>query len=114
MLSRSQNLFPFWKESVSSGEDNMQNELLSLGLYVDPDTGHLFYTNEFKPLNLNFELIFIRHGETFGNCGQCLPTGEIDRDMVEKGIKNRDKRIYQGNVDGEINQLTEYGKLQAS
>ena len=73
----------------------------------------MYYDHEFKPIKLSIELIIIRHGETYGNCGQSTIEGEIDYELVNLGIKNREKRIYQGDVNKEINQLTQLGKQQA-
>ncbi|MCS5709853.1 histidine phosphatase family protein [Candidatus Berkiella aquae] len=84
-----------------------------LGLLVDAARGHLRYAKHFTPFHLNFELVFIRHGETFGNCGQISSFGTIDKEMVATNIKNYAHRIYQGDVDEQINQLTELGKQQA-
>jgi broad specificity phosphatase PhoE len=83
------------------------------GIIVDPETGHFFYDHEFQPLKLNFELLFVRHGETYGNCGQSTSDGRIDEQLVMQGIKNKNYRIFQGNVDTAINQLTQTGQQQA-
>ncbi len=91
----------------------LQKKLQFLGIKLDTEDGHLFYEKSVTPLKLNFELIFVRHGETFGNCGQVTYEGKIDHDMVKSNRKNRENRIFQGYVDTEINQLTEYGKQQA-
>lgn len=88
-------------------------KLKSRGIEIDLKTGHLLYAKEFKPLILNYELVFIRHGETYGNCGQITAFGKIDQEAVKKGLKNPQNRIFQGDVDEEINQLTELGKSQA-
>ncbi|HRE31355.1 MAG TPA: phosphoglycerate mutase family protein, partial [Candidatus Berkiella sp.] len=84
-----------------------------LGFMVDAATGHLRYAKHFIPFQVNYELVFIRHGETFGNCGQICKNGTIDKEMVTSNIKNDAHRIYQGNVDEQINQLTKLGKQQA-
>jgi broad specificity phosphatase PhoE len=57
--------------------------------------------------------VFIRHGETYGNCGQSTADGKIDIAQIKSNIKNSDLRIFQGDVDTEINQLTLLGKHQA-
>lgn len=88
-------------------------KLHSLGINVDRQTGHLSYSDKFIPLTLSCKLVFIRHGETYGNCGQATVDGKIDKLSVQNGFKNKDKRIFQGDVDTEINQLTENGKTQA-
>jgi broad specificity phosphatase PhoE len=92
---------------------NIPRKLLDLGIEVDSKTGHLFYSSTFKPLELNFELVFVRHGETFGNCGQSTAEGKIDHDLVNSHTKNSANRIFQGDVDKDINQLTATGKDQA-
>lgn len=84
-----------------------------LGICADPKTGHLFYHADFRPLILRFNLIYVRHGETYGNCGQCTANGKIDHEMVRHDKRNREQRIFQGQVDTEINQLTSLGKIQA-
>jgi broad specificity phosphatase PhoE len=87
--------------------------LQALGIELNVKTGHLAYSRNFQPLKLNFELVFVRHGETYGNCGQSTAKGRIDSRLVKSKIKNTEQRIFQGNVDTEINQLTEVGRLQA-
>lgn len=96
--------------------DACDNDLgeLPLRVCVDKQTGHLSYGDDFQSLALTFELVFVRHGETYGNCGQCTKEGTVDPALVKKGVKNTEKRIFQGCVDTEINQLTALGKLQAS
>ena len=90
-----------------------QKEMQDIGITLDITTGHIFYNEKFQAFPLNCELIFVRHGETYGNCGQGKANGAIDYALVKANIKHKAKRIYQGNVDTEINQLTEYGKQQA-
>ncbi|OGV42134.1 MAG: hypothetical protein A3F46_07040 [Legionellales bacterium RIFCSPHIGHO2_12_FULL_42_9] len=90
-----------------------QDKLKTLGINLDTQTGHLSYDEKFTPLSLPFELVFVRHGETYGNCGQVTATGKIDHALVGAGIKNKENRIFQGDVDQEINQLTAYGEQQA-
>jgi len=96
-------------------QDNieLQKKLRALGIQLDIETGHLFYSEHFQPLSIHFNLIFVRHGETYGNCGQTTATGQIDLELVRSGIKDKEKCIYQGDVDTDINQLTEHGKQQA-
>lgn len=101
------------KNGQPGNEFELQNELLNLGIKLDIETGHLFYNDQFKSLPVSFNLVFVRHGETYGNCGQVTAMGKIDDALVKAGIKDKEKRIYQGDVDTEINQLTEYGKQQA-
>lgn len=91
----------------------LRNNLQNIGIELDIQSGHLFYGKNFTPIILNYELVFIRHGETFGNCGQSTNTGSINFELVNAGLKNNDNRIFQGNVDTAINQLTTYGKQQA-
>lgn len=91
----------------------MQEKLHQLGIALDVQTGHLFYDCLFKPKPYTFQLMFVRHGETYGNCGQSTISGEINHELVQLGIKDKQKRIYQGFVDTEINQLTQVGQEQA-
>jgi len=90
-----------------------QEELKKIGIKLDVHTGHLFYDRDFKAPSLNFELVFVRHGETYGNCGQGTSNGNVDYNLVNKNLKDVHKRIFQGDVDNDINQLTEYGRQQA-
>jgi len=104
----------FSKTTENYTDIALQEKLSALGIRLDIESGHLFYRPaEFKPLSLNFELIFVRHGETYGNCGQSLANGDIDHESVTAGVKDKNKRIYQGDVDTEINQLTNDGRQQA-
>lgn len=91
----------------------IQKKLNQLGIVLETDTGHIFYAPNFKPMELNVELILIRHGETFGNCGQTTQQGDIHDELVKTEVKDAAKRVYQGNVDKAINQLTQLGKRQA-
>ncbi len=91
----------------------LNNALKAMGINVDLITGHLFYTSHFKLIPLDFELVFVRHGETYGNAGLATTDGTIDVEAVRLNRKNHENRIFQGNVDTPINQLTEYGKMQA-
>ena len=106
--------FSLWNEDHLNDEIEIKNKLLKLGIDVDSQSGHLSYTIPFQPLLLNFDLVFIRHGETYGNCGQSSKIGKIDYELVENAIKDSEQRIYQGNVDSEINQLTDAGLKQAT
>lgn len=103
--------YAFWKPEIN----HLQDKLKELGILLDPATGHVLYQADFQPLDLNnAEVVFVRHGETYGNCGQSTAEGKIDNNLVSLGIKDKEhKRIFQGNVDEEINQLTEHGKKQA-
>lgn len=101
------------KRVMENSIDKLTEMLLSFGIELNPENGHLTYASDFKPIILNYELIFVRHGETFGNCGQVNASGSIDFHMVNERIKNHGNRIFQGNVDSEINQLTEHGVQQA-
>lgn len=91
-----------------------KDQLARLGIDLDVNSGQLSYARSFTSLRLEFELLFIRHGETYGNCGQVTANGTIDIELVRKGIKSIENRIYQGNVDSQINQLTKFGRQQAS
>lgn len=91
----------------------LKQQLATYGIDLDTNTGHLSYGQTFKPLQVDYDLLFVRHGETYGNCGFATADGKIDIELVATGKKDKDKRIYQGNVDTEINQLTELGKKQA-
>jgi broad specificity phosphatase PhoE len=91
----------------------IRRQLHRIGIELNIDTGHLFYSRSFKPFNFDFELVFVRHGETYGNCGQSTKTGKIDTKLVSVDAKDREKRIFQGDIDTEINQLTAHGKQQA-
>ncbi len=102
----------FWHKKSGNSMNNLQKNLMALGIALEPKTGHLFYANNFKPMELEFELVFVRHGETYGNCGQSTTTGEVDYSLVTSEKEGHEKRIYQGNYT-EINQLTELGKQQA-
>jgi len=93
--------------------DHIKQKIESFGITVDSTTGHLFYTKKYSPMEINYELVLIRHGETYGNCGQITADGKIDVDAVKSNVKDSSKRIFQGDVDEEINQLTENGKYQA-
>lgn len=92
---------------------NIRKCLDDIGIQLDIKSGHIFYKKNYKPLSINFDLVFVRHGETYGNCGQSTQAGKIDYQLVEAGVKDHQKRIFQGNVDSEINQLTKFGKEQA-
>src|SRR5688500_10626627 len=91
----------------------IKNKLKMLGLELDITSGHIFYASNYTPLALNFDLIYIRHGETYGNCGQVLDNGKLDNEAIQANIKDHNKRIFQGCMDSEINQLTAFGKKQA-
>lgn len=108
----SQSPFCMWKHSPHNLEE-LQLMLHHLGIRVCKEKGHLYYADHFNPINVKYDLVFVRHGETFGNCGQTTSTGSIDYELVELDQRDTDKRIYQGDVDADINQLTEQGKKQA-
>lgn len=97
----------------NSNMNNIRQELFASGLIVNAENGQLRYTNNFQALKLDYDLVFVRHGETFGNCGQVTSAGTIDYDMVVANSRDHEQRIFQGNVDTEINQLTANGKKQA-
>lgn len=92
---------------------NIKSKLLKLGIKLEAESGHIYYLENYKPVQLDYDLVFIRHGETYGNCGQVTELGEIDVEMVKSGKKDKEKRIFQGDVDDLVNQLTEVGMLQA-
>lgn len=100
-------------KSYSKDDIEHHNYLQSLGIILNVQTGHLFYSHSFASMKLKLNLIFVRHGATYGNCGQSTEDGKIDHSLVNSGIKNNDQRIFQGDVDTEINQLTSLGKRQA-
>jgi broad specificity phosphatase PhoE len=102
-----------FNQHISETDIKHHEKLRALGIVLDVTTGHLFYSKHFQPLKLNFELVFVRHGETYGNCGQSTASGAIDLSLVSSDTKNPDQRIFQGDVDTEINQLTTLGKSQA-
>lgn len=91
---------------------NISKKLFEIGISTD-EKGHIRYAKHFKSLELRFDLVFVRHGETYGNCGQATSDGKIDKSYVMANNKAYDRRIFQGNVDTEINMLTDYGKQQA-
>ncbi len=99
---------------MTTSVDTQKNKLSSLGIILDIPTGHLFYDIDFRPLKLSYDLLFVRHGETFGNCGQITKEGKIDKNLVDLNLKNSEHRIFQGRVDEEINQLTTLGIWQAN
>lgn len=103
----------FLKTRKDPAKVELQRKLFIHGIKLDIENGHLSYMPEFKPINTSFQLVFVRHGQTYGNCGQSTCHGTIDQDLMELGLKDDEKRIFQGNVDSEINQLTEFGKAQA-
>lgn len=92
---------------------NLKAEMNRLGIDLDVQTGHISYKDNFIPIELYYDLVFIRHGETYGNCGQSSEDGSINYFAVEHKIKDVGKRIFQGFVDETINQLTQEGKDQA-
>lgn len=87
--------------------------LKSLGIILNEQSGQLYYANDYQPISYHFELIFIRHGETYGNCGQSTANGTLDHRLISMNIKDGSKRIFQGDVDSDINQLTDKGKQQS-
>ncbi len=93
-----------------SGE-SMKDKMLRIGIVLNEENGHIKYDDSFVPFNL--DLVLVRHGETPGNCGQSTPDGQLDSELVKSNIKDKKKRIYQGNVDEEINKLSDTGIQQA-
>lgn len=87
--------------------------LKNIGIRVNTHSGNIFYTSNFEPMPLDFELVFVRHGETFGNAGLITQDGSLDDNALRLNKKNHENRVFQGNVDTSINQLTEFGKQQA-
>ena len=67
----------------------------------------------FSPINLEYDLVFIRHGETFGNCRQVNQKAAIKIEAVKANNKDYEKRLYHGCVDELIKQLLKSGKEQA-
>lgn len=109
---RYKNLFTTESNIIMNGI-SLKNQLNHLGIDLNIETGHLQYKKEYLPLQLDFELIFVRHGETFGNCGQVTAEGKIDEKWVLSGKKDSNRRVFQGDIDKDINQLTALGKSQA-
>lgn len=85
-----------------------------VGININFDTGQLSYKETFNAPSLACELCIVRHGETYGNAGFSTEKGDIDHEAVRLGNRSLDRRIFQGNVDAPINQLTERGKAQAA
>lgn len=63
-----------------------------LGVELNVDSGRIRYKDSFKPLDLQVEICYIRHGKTEGNT---------------------EPRVYQGMVDYPSNQLNRIGEEQA-
>src|SRR5437868_10798574 len=102
-----------WGKKMSLNAVQMKNQLQALGIVLDINSGNILYAKDFAPLRLNCDIVFVRHGVTFGNCGQSTVNGTINYNAVKSSIKDNEKRIYQGNVDTEINQLSAEGIKQA-
>lgn len=113
MLKNSLSTANFFKSPEKLDVLQIQQALLTLGIRLDIETGHLFYQENFKPPHFNFDLIFVRHGETYGNAGQSDRHGNIHLERAKANIKCADKCIYQGDVDTEINKLNSTGTAQA-
>jgi broad specificity phosphatase PhoE len=92
---------------------DLQKALKRFSMTLDHETGHLFYDTDFTPLKISSEVVIVRHGETYGNCGQSTKTGDIHHELVRQYQKDKNNRIFQGNIDKEVNQLTQIGKQQA-
>lgn len=71
----------------------LQASLADLGIGLDLETGHLSYNSDFEKLDLPYNLMFVRHGQTHANI---------------------EPRHFQGQVNEWKNQLTDFGKDQAS
>eukprot|EP01056_Protomagalhaensia_sp_Gyna25_P002151 Protomagalhaensia_sp_Gyna_25__2150@NODE_2169_length_1247_cov_1010_086093_g1792_i0_p1_GENE_NODE_2169_length_1247_cov_1010_086093_g1792_i0NODE_2169_length_1247_cov_1010_086093_g1792_i0_p1_ORF_typecomplete_len321_score81_95His_Phos_1/PF00300_22/6_1e03His_Phos_1/PF00300_22/9_6e22Lipase_3/PF01764_25/0_048_NODE_2169_length_1247_cov_1010_086093_g1792_i01751137 len=73
-------------------KDRMTNGLRALGLELCFETCHVRYCSDFKPMDLDYDLCYVRHGKTEGNT---------------------EPRIFQGFCDYWENQLNATGKQQA-
>lgn len=83
----------FYEENLPSFDpDKIQAMLGQFGLKMNFGTFHVEYKSDFKPLELNYDICYIRHGKTEGNT---------------------EPRIFQGFCDYWENQLNETGKQQA-
>ena len=105
--------FTIFNDYLSKSDIKHHKYLQKLGIVLNVKTGHLVYGKNFEHIKLDLELAFVRHGETLGNCGQSTADGKVDISLVKSNIKNSELRIFQGDVDTEINQLTTLGKQQA-
>eukprot|EP01053_Blabericola_migrator_P008273 Blabericola_migrator_1__8272@NODE_4292_length_1238_cov_1413_175064_g2652_i0_p1_GENE_NODE_4292_length_1238_cov_1413_175064_g2652_i0NODE_4292_length_1238_cov_1413_175064_g2652_i0_p1_ORF_typecomplete_len316_score64_42His_Phos_1/PF00300_22/6_7e03His_Phos_1/PF00300_22/6_7e23DUF2228/PF10228_9/0_11DUF2228/PF10228_9/1_4e03Lipase_3/PF01764_25/0_18Hydrolase_4/PF12146_8/4e03Hydrolase_4/PF12146_8/0_29Chlorophyllase2/PF12740_7/0_2PGAP1/PF07819_13/3_9e03PGAP1/PF07819_13/0_39PAFAH_p_II/PF03403_13/0_26_NODE_429 len=74
-------------------KDKMTEALRKLGLVLNFDTCHVSYAPEFQPIQLDYDLCYVRHGKTEGNT---------------------EPRIFQGFCDYWENQLNATGKQQAT
>eukprot|EP00918_Siedleckia_nematoides_P064711 GHVU01140705.1.p1 GENE.GHVU01140705.1~~GHVU01140705.1.p1 ORF type:complete len:318 (-),score=40.34 GHVU01140705.1:776-1681(-) len=85
-----------YAQYVSSLSDSYKSSLISqardCGLRLDIDSGRLYYSPDFEPVEVKYEVGYVRHGKTEGNT---------------------EPRIYQGCVDYEDNQLNGIGLGQA-
>lgn len=70
----------------------LKERLSTLGLDLNAETCHIYYQKNFKPIELDYNLCYVRHGKTEGNT---------------------EPRIFQGYCDYWENQLNEVGKKQA-
>src|SRR6185437_8559165 len=64
--------------------------LKNIGIRVDTHSGNIFYTSHFEPMRLDFDLVFVRHGETFGNAGLITSDGSIDQNALSLNQKNHE------------------------
>lgn len=102
-----------WPDPEEQDLARTRANLASLGVQVD-DAGHLRYAPDFKPTAMDFQLVIVRHGETYGNCGLGTANGEIDYERVRLNEKSSERRIFQGNTDFSLNRLNSVGNKQAS
>jgi broad specificity phosphatase PhoE len=92
-----------------SAHTHIIEKLKRIGLKLELSTGRIFYEKKFTPLKLKANLIFVRHGETYGNRGLVYKNSEINFNAQS----NTTNRIFQGNVDTSCNQLTMKGRYQS-
>ena len=69
---------------------DLRARLAELGIHINLANGRLSYVPGWSPQQFNFRLIYVRHGETHGNT----------------------LGVFQGDIDGELNQLNERGERQ--
>lgn len=73
-------------------KEELKQKLAKLGLRLCFDSCHVYYDPAFKPIALDYDLCYVRHGKTEGNT---------------------EPRIFQGYCDYWENQLNDTGKAQA-
>lgn len=80
-------------DKMSEVEKNkLKQALAKYGLNLNLNTCHVSYMDSFKPIELDYDVCYVRHGKTEGNT---------------------EPRIFQGYCDYWENQLNEVGKQQA-